>query len=288
VHYKQSKEWSQYLATLGWKTKPATGGNLYYRSLPLLGNLGKAPRLILEKPASQIPQLVDDLKKEKIRLVTLEPEFSNQPKLLYHALQNNGFKPTNHPLTPPLTLITNLNNDENELKKNLHTLAQRQIKKARQKNILVSTYRWPIPAEQLNDFYQLACQTADRQHCFRESFDQLINKANLFKDKCFLVMTSCHDQPAAGVFLLIHDQIAYYHHAASGLLAHQTGAAYLAAWETINLSKKLGCQKFDFEGIYDPRYPKYCTGWQGFSEFKKKFGGEELEYPKVWRRLSMF
>ncbi|MBU1323407.1 peptidoglycan bridge formation glycyltransferase FemA/FemB family protein, partial [Patescibacteria group bacterium] len=45
----------------------------------------------------------------------------------------------------------------------------------------------------------------------------------------------------------------------------------LLVWEAIKLAKKLGCKRFDFEGIDDKR-------WPGFTRFKKSFGGIEIEY----------
>ena len=33
-----------------------------------------------------------------------------------------------------------------------------------------------------------------------------------------------------------------------------------------------GLKIFDFEGIYDQRFPKLNKGWIGFSNFKKGFG----------------
>ena len=54
-------------------------------------------------------------------------------------------------------------------------------------------------------------------------------------------------------------------------------APTLCAWEAIKLSKKHGSKIFDFEGIYDERFP--LKSWHGFTRFKKSFGGREIEYP---------
>ncbi len=47
--------------------------------------------------------------------------------------------------------------------------------------------------------------------------------------------------------------------------------------DAILLAKKSGCKVFDFDGIYDERFP--IKTWLGFTKFKKGFGGKEIEYP---------
>ena len=83
--------------------------------------------------------------------------------------------------------------------------------------------------------------------------------------------------PFAGLLLLFHDQIAYYYQAASIKLGKKLAASSLLVWEALRLSKKKGCKTFDFEGIFDPRFPQ--KSWLGFTKFKKGFGGREIVYP---------
>jgi peptidoglycan pentaglycine glycine transferase (the first glycine) len=59
---------------------------------------------------------------------------------------------------------------------------------------------------------------------------------------------------------------------------------YFIVWEAMKEAKKRGCKIWDFEGIYDARWPN--KSWLGFSHFKKSFGGEEIEFPgsfEKWR-----
>jgi lipid II:glycine glycyltransferase (peptidoglycan interpeptide bridge formation enzyme) len=42
-------------------------------------------------------------------------------------------------------------------------------------------------------------------------------------------------------------------------------------------AKKRKCKLWDFEGIYDERFPN--KDWLGFSHFKKSFGGSEILFP---------
>ena len=59
----------------------------------------------------------------------------------------------------------------------------------------------------------------------------------------------------------------------------------LVLWEAIKESKRRGLKVFDFEGIYDKRFPKLNKGWKGFSNFKKGFGGEKVEFSQPLIKL---
>jgi hypothetical protein len=43
---------------------------------------------------------------------------------------------------------------------------------------------------------------------------------------------------------------------------------------------------FDFEGIFDERYPKSNRDWLGFSKFKSGFGGKEIYFPPPFKILN--
>lgn len=95
----------------------------------------------------------------------------------------------------------------------------------------------------------------------------------------------------AGVFSIYTKDTAYYMYAASSTEGKKLFAPTLAAWESIKLAKKRGCKFYDFEGVYDQRFP--IASWKGFSRFKLSFGENVVEYPGcytkfIWRNLFRF
>jgi len=84
----------------------------------------------------------------------------------------------------------------------------------------------------------------------------------------------------ASTVILIANDSAYYYYAFTSKEGRKKFAQYLLVWEAIKLTKKRGCKIFDFEGIYDERFP--IKAWKGFSHFKQSFGGKEIEYPGVF------
>jgi len=55
-------------------------------------------------------------------------------------------------------------------------------------------------------------------------------------------------------------------------------APYLLQWEAMKRCKRQGCEKYDLFGIAPPETPGHP--WTSVSQFKEKFGGEVVVYPK--------
>jgi len=74
----------------------------------------------------------------------------------------------------------------------------------------------------------------------------------------------------------LHD-FGYYWYGFTNDEGRTTLSQYTLLYQGILWAKKQGCKVFDFEGVYDPRFPD--KSWLGFSHFKRSFGGYEVEYP---------
>lgn len=85
------------------------------------------------------------------------------------------------------------------------------------------------------------------------------------------------NEASAGAIFLLADSIAYYWQAFTSKGGRGKLTQYKIVWEGILWAKKMGAKVFDFEGIYDERFPN--KSWLGFTHFKKSFGGYEVEYP---------
>ena len=65
--------------------------------------------------------------------------------------------------------------------------------------------------------------------------------------------------------------MSFYWHNCSTETGKKLFAPTLCVWEVIKESKRRNLQIFDFEGLWDERFPKLNKNWQGFSQFKKGF-----------------
>lgn len=104
----------------------------------------------------------------------------------------------------------------------------------------------------------------------KKDYDSLIN---CFGKNCFCITVN----DLAGALVLIHDDVAYYYYSGSLPEGKKLNLPYFVVWECLKKAKKRKCKIWDFEGIYDSRWPN--KGWLGFSHFKRSFGGYEVEFP---------
>jgi len=290
---RQSKEWARFLASQGWIVEEVGGTKAYIRKLPVYGSVIKIQRPPKVPPVEAIDKLAQ---KHRALFVKVEPLSTAN----YELSTSHGFIHDSSPNLPTKTIIIDLTKSEEELWQNLSQDARQSIRKAKSDQLLVISYRYGENkfAEALKEFHQLLKRTGRRQRFWTPSLDQLKTKLEYFGKNAvlFLAYSPMPDQPIAGrlrrpasprgeasplagAFNLIHDRISYGCYAASSTKGREFHAPYLLIWEIIKKGKDSKLRALDLEGIYDPRYHKLTKSWQGFTVFKRKFGGKEEEYP---------
>ncbi|HKC20308.1 MAG TPA: peptidoglycan bridge formation glycyltransferase FemA/FemB family protein, partial [Candidatus Dormibacteraeota bacterium] len=90
-----------------------------------------------------------------------------------------------------------------------------------------------------------------------------------------------HDgEPLCALMVAVHDRRGYYLFSGSNGRKRNLKAMDLAMWHGIRYAARMGCSDYDMWGIApdsDPRHP-----WHGFTEFKRGYGGSEVEYVGTW------
>ena len=225
---------------------------------------------------------IDEIaKKHRALFVKLEPSFAKATEGLRPSLPH-GLEPDNWSLSSTRTIHLDLTPSEEDIFAKFSKDARYSIRRS-QRNGVKSDIRQGFFASAQNDgglkkFYNLLKETGKRKKFWVAPFKDLQAKAEAFKDKSALIFAYHNSKLVAGALTLFHDQVAYYHHAASNLQGRKLLAPYLIVWEAIRQAKKKGCHTLDLEGIYDPRYKIYKR-FRKIGIFKKKFGGREVEYP---------
>jgi len=291
---RQSEEYAKYMQKRGWEVESIKyEANAFIRKIPLIGSVIKIQRPEVIPSEEELDKLA---KKHRALFVKIEPAISNQ-------LSAISYQTDNWPLLPSKTLRLNLTKPEEELWEQLDPDAKYSVRKA-SKSLCVMRYALrgfdKDSFSALKNFHQLLKGTGKSKGFYIPKWQDLKAKAECFGKKAWLILTyrrqltdhgpqqedgpssvvSHQSPPLAGCLLLIHNGTAYYHHAASSAEGRRLLAGYPILWEAIRLAKKLGCYTFDFEGIYDQRFPKATRNWEGFTYFKKKFGGKEVEFPR--------
>jgi len=288
MELRQSEPWGKYLESLGWQTETVDGCALRIRKVGPLGSIIK-----IQRPENLPLGKIEEIAKEHRTLfLRIEPSSESQAR----DLSANGYKVDSWPLNPTRTIFIDLKKSNNELLESFSKDTRQSIKKATKLNLSPIVYN-PTSKDfehALGIFYDLFKQTGHEKKFWIPSLKELRVKANAFKDSCYLILTfriyeKLQPQtdllPLSGAFILFHDGVGYYHHAASLHLGQLVKAPYLTLWESLKTANAQGYERMDLEGIFDPRFPSMFKKWVGFSTFKLKWGGQVIESPSPFTKI---
>ncbi|KKU12271.1 MAG: Methicillin resistance protein [Candidatus Woesebacteria bacterium GW2011_GWA1_45_8] len=257
VDIRQTHEYANYLSHVGWIIERPAEINYFIKKIPILGSVLKVQR-------------PEELRNEKIRELgkryrAFQTIIEPKTELDANYLTSIGFKLSKSPYLPTKTLQIDLTQSKQQIFRNL----KKDSKQALHKTKNLGTTQ-TADLEEFRNLWKKAVGVkryvppATHLEALRKSFR---NKS------CFLLS----DDKSAGAIFLMGDKITYYWQAFTNKEGRRSLAQYKIVWEGILWAKERGAKVFDFEGIYDERFPN--KSWQGFTHFKKSFGGYEVLYP---------
>ncbi len=263
---RQTKEWGVYLEARGWRVRRIGKVFVFIKKMPLVGfAIMKVQRW---KGALDFNRLKQLQRKYRVFYTILEPgqDSVEQKKFL-------GYRQSKSVFLPSKTIIIDLKKSKKGLWNDLSKNANRILKK----NLLSSDLE--IKEIGVDKFYD-AWEKAGRWKGLNRK--NLRNLKKAFGGKCRLVVSCKANRFLSGIVLLESKNTVNYFQSWTNKEGRELKAHYFLIWSEILAGKKRGLRYWDFEGIFDSRFP--LKKWQGFSEFKRKFGGEELELPGCWVR----
>ena len=282
MELRQSEEWGKFLQSLGWQTETSDGCSLRIRQVGPFGSIIK-----IQRPENLPLAKIDEIaKKNRALFVKVEPLNDSQAQ----DLISNRYQIDTWPLTPSRTVFINLKQSETELLGSFSKDTRQAIRRALSLKLSPIVYN-PTSKDfdhALGIFHDLLRQTGKNKGFWVPPLRELGTKAAAFGENCCLILTfriyerlrpETNLLPLSGAFLILHDKVGYYHHAASLHLGQLVKASYLCLWEALKTAKTMGAEKMDLEGIFDPRFPSMFKKWINFSTFKLKWSGEIKEYP---------
>jgi lipid II:glycine glycyltransferase (peptidoglycan interpeptide bridge formation enzyme) len=269
---RQSPLWAKYLEKLGWLVEKIDGNFVYIKKIPFLGSFIKIQRV----KNFDLKKIDIIRKKYRAFSIKIEPDIS-APKNFINSLQKLNFKKDNFPLSLPKTIWIDLEKNEEGLWKNLKKDCRYCIKKAQGEKIKIKK------SEDIDTFSKL--WSKERERGLGPSQKEDLKKIfKVFGKNARIFFAEKGGEILGGALTLNWEKTHYYTHAFSTKKGRRSFVQYLVVWEIIKKARKSGCKIFDFEGIYDPRFHSTTKSWQGFSHFKKSFGGKEIEYPGTFSK----
>jgi lipid II:glycine glycyltransferase (peptidoglycan interpeptide bridge formation enzyme) len=263
---RQSPEYAKYMKEIGWIVKSADSCQIFIKKFPIFSFIKiQRPEKI---PFSEIDKIA---KKHRAFIVKIEPRNHGNEK----ELRKHGYKKDKSPYLPSKTIHLDLTLSEKQLLAQMKKDARYSIRKTEQQALQI------IKVSNIKQFRQAWEENWLKQK-YIPSLKNLKRLQKSFGPKAVFLIAQHQKKAIAGLIILMTDKNAYYYRAFTNKIGRKKFAQYLLVWEAIKLAKKQGCKVFDFEGIYDERFPQ--KAWKGFSHFKKSFGGKGVEYPRSFSR----
>lgn len=305
---RQSKEYTRALSRMGWKVRECGMQNgkkmrVLIRRIPLVGlSVAKAQRFD-SLPAWEEWKKI--LKEERVIYSALEPNVGyhlggvrlkrppsqeitlpSQEKHAEENLKKNRYFVDKNVFIPSRTRIIDLTKGEAELIKEMDQGTRRWLRKKTKVEVvevkLIELESWWKEWKLWKKGY---FPGIDELKIYGEEF----GRKKVWMGAKMRVGMQIPGQArndewrwVGGIVMYMTEDTATYYLAWSSREGKDNGAQYKLTWECMKRAKKMGVKRWDFEGINDPRWPR--KSWQGFSEFKRRWGGEEVEMPGCWSR----
>lgn len=265
---RQSEEYGKYMERIGWKNVKIgkSGYQMFVRPLGIMGGVAKIQRTRLPLPWERIDEILAGYRVVLTKLEPLNCDYSDDD------LARAGFGREKDPLRATRTRRIDLAPNPEVIMTGFKR-ARSWINKLRQE-------KYEVKIGDFDQFFRIWKQATKIQNIWSSSKKDYDSLWQSFGKKAFCVMV----ENSCGCMVLMHDRAAYYYYGAALPVAKENSWPYLVVWEAMLEAKRRGAIVWDWEGVYDPRYPN--PRWKGFTQFKNTFGGEDVWLPGSFGKHS--
>lgn len=246
IDLRQTQEYAEYMRRIGWEVAPVPDW-LYIKKIPLLPwSIAKLQR------AKNVDWKLVEKARKKHRIIYLVTEDTIAKK----------------------TLWIDLRKSDKRLLAEMRAKTRYNIGLAKRRGVKVKI----VAGEKIlkTGLFNLLKQNAGRLGIFEMPQKWFEAQVSAFKNKCFTILAYSGRELIAGNFFMTSKDGCFYSHNGSTKLGRRLMAPSLCTWEGMKEAKRRKLKVFDFEGIYDGS--RILRRWQGFTRFKRGFGGEEIEF----------
>ncbi len=280
---RQSHSYGKFIAKEGWTVERIRETNYFIRKMFFLGSILK-----IQRPRKLDFFAIKNLvRKYGVFHIIIEPALASGTVSVnnHNLLLQKGFKQAKNTYLPSKTLFIDLTKSQNDIFKAFKKDARQAVKRGE----VIKTVEYSTGSElkKFNESWKKSVKF-DR---YVPSLKSLINLKNSFpqKNTLFLASHNISSRIIGGaIFTISHEKndiVCYYWQAFTSKEGRTSLSQYSLLYQGILWGKKMGAKIFDFEGIYDERFPN--KNWLGFSHFKKSFGGFPVEYPGCYIKFGI-
>lgn len=278
VDIRQSVNYGNYLKSLGWIVERINNTNYFIRRFPIVGGLLK-----IQRPEKIDLDIIDKLcRKYRIFQIIIEPKLSVDFATVHDFLFRGGYKLSKSPFLPTKTLQIDLSQNQVAIFNHLKKDARAAVKRGQ-----VNSIKHYSTSDEITKWRD-AWRTSVKITRFVPSTKQLLNLHKSFSDNYSIFLASHNISGSimgGALFTRSSHDIAYYWYGFTNKEGRTSLSQYSLLYQGILWAKRMGCKFFDFEGIYDERFPN--SSWLGFTHFKRSFGGYEVLYPGCYTKFRI-
>lgn len=228
--------------------------------------------------------LAQEARQARSIVVKLDPRGGGDAAVVATRLERFGLQRAPD-LQAPTTRLVDLQDGGEQLMASWHADARRLSRRAEREQVEVRIDRSGDPDE-IAAFHQLLEVTADRAEFRVRSPEFLARLAAEFAAAggWYLGIARSEGVPIAGMVMPRLGERAYYLYGASlrdERYKHKYGPYAVMATLQRSLAAD-GVRQLDMWGVVEPDDPDADPAWQGFSAFKRTFGGEPLRHPGLY------
>lgn len=262
---RQNKGWAGHLKHKNWKTVRVKSADGRHFMQAFILRLGWWPFTMMKIQRSNFDPDFRDLarikRKHWVANSIIEPQRVQNPE----AFKKAGYRLTHFPYLAMSSYINDLTKSEKEIWQGLSENAKRLINKNKETIIEEAS------PEKFCELWKKSSKIWIMKP------DEVGNLIKSFKGKVRLTVSRIGKEYHSGLMTIYSKDTANYYQTWTSEAGRGSGAHYKLVWEEMLKAKKAGMKWFDFEGIFDPRWPQ--KKWVGFTEFKRRFGGKLVQFP---------
>lgn len=280
----QTKEWAEFQRAQGKETTWLEGKGwhcLLIKHTTKLGDYWLAPYGPVLSDIKKLPEALetikDKAKQNGLSWVTIEPFGRNldyNPKKL-------GLTPAEKSYDPAFSVVNDLEIDDDKRWSALSPTFRNLINRAERRGL---SFKTSIDPKDISIFTDMLRKVENRKNIsiHNPKYFEIQAKTLMPKKSAVLEIAYFEDKPVASTVILQNGKVAHYAYAGSYPEARKLEAGTVLLWQTMQNAKNRGVRWFDLFGTAPVNAPA-SHPWNGFSIFKRKFGGEDIALGGTWQ-----
>lgn len=219
-----------------------------------------------------LQSLIKLAEKERAFFIRIEPPFDLIPardlSKIFHLHKT-------HDIDPAHTWILDLTQSEEKIFANMEKEKGRLWRNCHKKGITIRQTKDPV---EIDILIHMLKQVGSQNHFIPQKAPHLVKQMQA--GFATLYIAELKGLPIAASLVYDYDGVRYYAHAAADYEHRKLAAGAILLVQMIVDAKRAGMQSFDFWGITNSENTDHP--WHGFTQFKKSFGGQQIDYAGTW------